>query len=305
MQKEYERFAGAIVGMMTGDALGAQVEFMSVLSIKDYFSCCSSHLCMMRNPEKVLKAGQVTDDSEMAFSLGYAIIENNGSYNPTTVRKHYIKWANSRPMDIGITTQNALMREHYDPRSEANGALMRISPLAAFYRNKTDAEIAKLAKADCNITHINRICESCNELYSIAIAHLIKGEPLMNMYNWLCSYAKEKEYPQAVIEVLQNSQYRPPRTYTSKIGWVLTAFHNAFYRLINEASFDDIMRTTILSGGDTDTNAAIAGALAGAYYGINEIPDDWIITMKTCEPDRPKKYHPRSGLKMVQDLWEM
>lgn len=66
---------------------------------------------------------------------------------------------------------------------------------------------------------------------------------------------------------------RGPEQYT---GWVLNALQNAFYRLLHSSSFEEGVIDTVRSGGDTDTNAAIAGALLGAVHGRDAVPKQWL-----------------------------
>jgi ADP-ribosylglycohydrolase len=63
--------------------------------------------------------------------------------------------------------------------------------------------------------------------------------------------------------------------YSSKMCWVLIALGNAFWQLLHATTLEKGVVSTVMAGGDTDTNAAIAGALLGAVHGREAIPLQW------------------------------
>ena len=76
----------------------------------------------------------------------------------------------------------------------------------------------------------------------------------------------------------------PPDDFVHQQGWVLIAFRNALWQLLNAESLEEGVVDTVMRGGDTDTNAAICGALLGAVHGREAIPDRWIETIQGCRP---------------------
>ena len=92
----------------------------------------------------------------------------------------------------------------------------------------------------------------------------------------------------------------PPADFQHQMGWVLTALHNAFYHLTATPDPVEALVRTVGAGGDTDTNAAIAGALLGAAEGRKAWPASWSLPVLTCRPDaglgvarpRPEEYWP-------------
>jgi ADP-ribosylglycohydrolase len=65
---------------------------------------------------------------------------------------------------------------------------------------------------------------------------------------------------------------------------VLIAFQNALYQLLHAENLEEGIVNTVMCGGDTDTNAAICGALLGAVYGCDAIPEQWFQSVLTCRP---------------------
>jgi hypothetical protein len=95
-------------------------------------------------------------------------------------------------------------------------------------------------------------------------------------------------------------QGKGPDDFMRQEGWVLTAFQNAFRHLANGTPIEDALIETVNNGGDTDTNAAICGALLGAAQGRTCIPERWSTPVLACRPladagaahPRPARYWP-------------
>jgi ADP-ribosylglycohydrolase len=92
-------------------------------------------------------------------------------------------------------------------------------------------------------------------------------------------------------------------------GWVVLALQNAFFCLMN-MDFEEALVSTVGQGGDTDTNAAIAGALLGAAHGRDAVPQRWVFAVLSCRPlaesgalrPRPTEYWPDDILELSEAL---
>jgi ADP-ribosylglycohydrolase len=113
------------------------------------------------------------------------------------------------------------------------------------------------------------------------------------------------------MAVLEKAAVAPPDDFMHSQGWVLIALQNAFYRLVNAPSATDGVVQTVRSGGDTDTNAAICGALLGAVYGRTAWPEQWQAMVLSCRPlygvtttkqPRPAALWPADALQLVERL---
>lgn len=103
----------------------------------------------------------------------------------------------------------------------------------------------------------------------------------------------------------------PPADFTKQQGWVLIALWNAFFQLLNAQTAEEAIVNTIMRGGDTDTNAAIAGALVGAVYAVEGLPGRWTSTVLECRPmtgapavhqPRPSQYWPVDAMDLARYL---
>jgi ADP-ribosylglycohydrolase len=93
-------------------------------------------------------------------------------------------------------------------------------------------------------------------------------------------------------------------------GWVLIALQNAFFQLFAAKNAEEAIVATVGCGGDTDTNAAIAGALAGALHGRGAFPARWIFPLLACRSlsaagarqPRPSAYWTDDALDLAEAL---
>ena len=257
-------------------------------------------------------AGQPTDDSEMALALARMIVRL-GTYDREEARASYVDWLNSNPFDCGSTVCGGLT-DRLNYASQANGAMMRISPLGIFGATCSPEQVAQWAQEDAAITHPNEICGQSNALFAMAIALAISSEIAPNaLYARIQNWAREMSADDALQQVISRAQDAPPKDYILKQGWVLIAFQNALWQLLHADSLEDGTVDTVMRGGDTDTNAAIAGALLGAVYGKEAVPTQWVEAILNCRPDvmyrkvnrpRPRCYWPVDALELAANLLE-
>ena len=302
------RAQGCLLGQLIGDALGSLVEFKSPQEIR------------RRYPDGVRDmadggtwgtiAGQPTDDSEMALMLARTLVAQ-GRFDAEEIRKAYVFWLDSGPFDCGTTIQSGLTGWH-SPDSQANGAMMRISPLGIFGVNYELEKVAEWARQDAAFTHIHPLCQQANALFAMAISHAVgTGCGANDLYERIVVWADEMDAHESLRKTIASAAAAPPDDFVRSQGWVLIAFRNALWQLLYAASAEDGIVETIMHGGDTDTNAAISGALLGAVHGREAIPGRWVETICNCRPragaagvhkPRPKCFWPADALALAEQL---
>ena len=164
------RAQGSLLGQLAGDAFGGLVEFMSPGEIRRQYPHGVRHLTDGGIWNTI--AGQPTDDSEMALMLARTLVDD-GDYQAEHARKAYVFWLDSNPFDCGNTVLNGL-RGSPNPESQANGAMMRISPLGIFGAGYNLPRVAEWARQDAAITHPHPVCQQANALFAIAIANAVR-----------------------------------------------------------------------------------------------------------------------------------
>lgn len=302
------RAEGCLLGQLAGDALGSLVEFQSADQIRAAYPEGVRLLHDGGTWDTI--AGQPTDDSELALALARLLVRD-GEFRPESALAEYKHWLESPPFDCGNTIRKGLCGQP-DRVSQANGALMRISPLGIFGAKRPLDQVMHWARQDAALTHPHQVCQDVNALFVAAIATAIRtGEPPSAIYRQTRETAAAIQASTAIFSVIEAAATHPPAQYDKSMGWVLIAFQNALFQLLHAPDLESGVVDTISRGGDTDTNAAIAGALLGAVYGRTAIPGQWSDAVLNCRPDprdprvqqpRPQCYWPVDALELSAHL---
>ena len=305
---QLSRAQGCLLGQLAGDALGSLVEFQSLERIRRNYPNGVRELCDGGTYNTI--AGQPTDDSELALLLARMLAET-GTYDPDAARKAYRFWFDSDPFDCGMTIAAGL--EGYpNLESQANGAMMRVSPLGIFGANHPPETLREWARQDAALTHPHPVCLQANALFVLAIAHAIRtGPESQSLYEQVVHWAESAEVEPPLMTVVRDAAHAPPEDFVRYQGWVLIAFQNALWQLLHAPDLEAGVVDTVMRGGDTDTNAAICGALLGAAYGLDAIPAQWADRVLNCRPQagqpgvsrpRPECFWPVDALELAGRL---
>lgn len=319
-----ERVQGCLLGQFAGDALGSMVEFQGATTIRARYPGGLREI----GPSPVFRtlAGQPTDDSELALALARTLLRD-GAFVEDSIAAAYAYWRRSGPFDvggtIGVATAAALealengespakaARAAANRASEANGALMRQSPLAVWGHALAPATLDELARADTTLTHPNHVCQDASAAYLVALAAAIReGLDAPAAYDRARAWDRERGASPTVTAALEAAAHAAP-AYERNQGHALIALQNAFYQALHAPSVEEGIVATVMGGGDTDTNAAIAGALLGAIHGARALPSQWRGAVLTCRPlhgtpgvdqPRPQGFWPVDALCLAERL---
>ncbi|MEQ9244445.1 MAG: ADP-ribosylglycohydrolase family protein, partial [Nitratireductor sp.] len=125
-------------------------------------------------------------------------------------------------------------------------------------------------------------CIAASSAFAAAIAGGIAGADRLTMWSLAHAHAGQGDGAAAVRKCLETALETGPAEFHTQMGWVMIALSNAFHRLVTAESFEEALVATVGCGGDTDTNAAICGALLGAAYGRDAIPLRWRRQVLAC-----------------------
>jgi ADP-ribosylglycohydrolase/fructose-1,6-bisphosphatase/inositol monophosphatase family enzyme len=300
------RAQGCLLGQVAGDSLGSLVEFETAAAIGRRYP--DGPRLLEDGGRWDTLAGQPTDDSEMALGLARSILAR-GRYEAEAALAAYREWYRSGPFDIGTTTRAALAG-YLVGESQANGSLMRASPLGIYAHGLGPEKAALLARQDSPLTHPNPVCGDAVAAYVVAVAHAVRhGDGALAAYDAALGWARGARATGPVMAALSAAADSPPTCEGETQGWVLVAFQNAFHELLHAPSLEAGVVATVRRGGDTDTNAAIAGALLGAVHGRDAIPAQWRQMVLSCRPHpsrarraRPERYWPIDVAEVAERL---
>ncbi len=302
------RAQGCFLGQLAGDSLGSLVEFQSPEKIRRRYPAGVRELADGGAWDTL--AGQPTDDSEMALILARTILKHGG-YNPDEAFAAYQFWLDSNPFDHGGTIYSALNGD-LNSGSQANGAMMRISPVGILGARQPLGLVGEWARQDAALTHPHPVCLQANALFAMAISFAIStGCRSADLYQKIKQWAVDMPVDSTLMDAILKAADAPPADYCHLQGWVLLAFQNALWQLLHAPSLEEGVVDTVMRGGDTDTNAAICGALLGAVYGLAAIPAQWSRCVLNCRPEdgkpgvhqpRPECFWPVDALTLAEKL---
>lgn len=268
-----ERVLGGLFGVACGDALGGTLEFTSRLEgIKKY----GYHKEIIGVGKMHLKPGDVTDDTTMTMCVAEGIIENPDS-PVDAIGRRFVEWYKSDPPDIGITCGDAIGKfincddwieagmkvyNYSGGMNAGNGSLMRCIPTALYYKDFD--KMVEVTKAQSDMTHCNVMASDACILYNTIVYKLLNGG---EKFETVKEVVKGHEDYEKVFSMLKEGLHPS--------GFVVDSLQCALWCFINNSNVEDIICEAVNLYGDPDTIGAIAGGLAGVYYGYSAIPDRW------------------------------
>ncbi|MDO9140753.1 MAG: ADP-ribosyl-[dinitrogen reductase] hydrolase [Methylobacter sp.] len=264
------RALGAYLGFAIGDALGATVEFMSPQQIQKRYGV---HQEMIGGGWLGLEAGQVTDDTQMSLAIGQAIIDHQG-WNIQAVADNFVAWLESDPPDIGNTCRRGIMRYRDKgelfglPRDDdaGNGACMRNLPVVLATLNRPDS-FNKWSLQQSHITHNHPLSDAATLALGKIVNLLIAGQDMD-----VC-----KQEAEQLVKQYGEFAYHPYQGKAS--AYIVDTVQTVLHYFFNTDSFESCLIATVNQGADADTTGALAGMLAGAKYGVEQIPKYWLTQL--------------------------
>jgi ADP-ribosyl-[dinitrogen reductase] hydrolase len=286
-----KRILGALWGAVVGDALGVPVEFTSraerekdpVFDMRGYGTFD-------------LPAGSWSDDSSLMLCTIEGLL---GGLDTERIGRIFIRWLREAHLtpygivfDVGFGTSEAI--RHIEQgviaeragsageRNNGNGSLMRILPVAVYCLSMTDDEMVRHAHRVSSITHAHpRSLMACG-MYCLMARLLLHGKPLNEAYVSMIASAKDiYDKPPFLGElphfnrILDGEIGLYPEKKIESDGYVVHTIEAALWCLMTTTSYRDAVLKAVNLGHDTDTTAIVTGGLAGAYYGLQAIPEEW------------------------------
>jgi ADP-ribosyl-[dinitrogen reductase] hydrolase len=278
---------GCLAGLAVGDALGGPVEFMS------RFEIAQRHGGVLRKMVGggwlKLKPGETTDDTAMARALAESIVAQ-GQLDVDDVARRYVAWLQTKPKDVGNITKLALrawekgvtlpaaaMGAHRQlgGKSAGNGTIMRCPPIALRYIYD-ERRLIDGSRDEALITHFDPQAWTGSVAVNLLISYLLHDLPFDEALKRVAARVRrEPRSAHAVAEVLETASPTIRSDALPTTGYVLDTLRIAVWALLAHTSFEEAVTAAVNLGGDADTQGAVTGALAGARWGYEAIPERW------------------------------
>jgi ADP-ribosyl-[dinitrogen reductase] hydrolase len=285
-----DKFKGCMIGLACGDYLGAPVEFtFSRADVESFFAGNQlKPVDFLDDGNRRHVAGYYTDDTCMAMCLAQSLIEKGFDTKDQFIR--YKQWLfeglnthyGDKSIGVGNHTFGVLAKvnennlpselDHHE-RHGGNGALMKCAPIGLlYYQNFT--ELKDYTIKSTIITHNSRdavwSCMVQNSFIAYALLDQDKSE-FVRLF-----LADFPDCPVNIKELVTLPYTEMPgRVKLENSGYTLHSLKISLYSFFRSNNFEEAVTESVFMAGDADTQGAIVGALAGAYYGYENIPVDW------------------------------
>lgn len=294
------------MGVVTGDALGCPVQFKSRAEIARH-----PITGMIGYGTFNLPPGSWTDDSSLTLAL-LDSIRRTGTVDYTDIMDNFVRWLDDGEFtpygyayDIGRGTMQAICRYKRnrkphksgsdDEHNNGNGSLMRILPACLYCLDKelSDREAIDIIHKVGGLTHAHiRANIACGLYYFMAKEILASSDPLGTClqrgldhgFAFYEDYLADRDNLKYYVRLRDlEAFFSEPVDMIRSSGYVVDTLEAAVWCLVTTDSFEEALLKAVNLGLDTDTVGAVAGGLAGLFYGCEEIPGDWLSSIKKRE----------------------
>jgi ADP-ribosylglycohydrolase len=293
-----DRALGAILGTACGDALGAGYEFGPPLADEVPVTMDGGHRGFGWEP------GEWTDDTAMTIPVLRAMADGLSLEDEATLDRIVVEWTAwaRTATDVGNQTRSVLSGLGPTPtalgaraaskrfqlttgRSAGNGSLMRTAPVALAYLSDPNPDrVAVVAREVSDLTHLDPDAGDACVLWSVAMWNAVR-DGRFDIDDAMGALATEDRRERWRV-LLDEAEHQQPRDF-DRNGWVVQALQGAWSAMTHAGlgrdgveptseRVRDAIERAVRGGRDTDTVAAIAGALVGAVAGASFLPAEWL-----------------------------
>jgi len=281
------RYKGAMLGLAIGDALGAPVEFQK----RGTFEPISS----FRGGGKFsLQAGEWTDDTAMTLCLAQSLVEQQG-FDPLNQLEKYVTWlhtgymsCNGKAVGVGKTIYRSLIRymrtkqpytDIVHEKFSGNGSLMRLAPVCIYYAKDME-QCVEYAKLSSKTTHGSPVAVDCCRYMAYVIVRLFSCENKEEVFSekfkeetW--AFFRNEKLHEALEPIVCGTYMEKSNAGILSTGYAVHSLEAALWSFYHSNSFEKALLLAVNLGDDADTVGAITGQIAGAFYGVEKIPESW------------------------------
>jgi ADP-ribosyl-[dinitrogen reductase] hydrolase len=283
---DVDRAEGVLLGLACGDALGRPVEFETPARILAQYGEVTE---MLANGTWGKPAGTVTDDTDMACCLARSLVACEG-FDPADVADRFVAWYESGPFDVGSMTSAALGRirdgEPWDVAGQrvweaaaeganaGNGSVMRAPPLAVAFRAQED-RLVETSRESSRITHADPRCTAGCAVLNLTLAGLLEDreDSLSRALERVESPAALRDALAPVVAGAVDSED------LRSTGYVVDTLQTALWYGLRSDTAEAALVDVVNMGGDADTVGAVTGAVVGARFGADALPEAWLADL--------------------------
>ncbi|WP_413291079.1 ADP-ribosylglycohydrolase family protein [Bdellovibrio sp. HCB337] len=279
-----------LLGLHAGDSLGATIEFLPASP------AWNTHTEIIGGGEFHWKPGEATDDTDLMLCV-LKSIRSIESFDFNILKAEMLNWYHSKPPDIGNTTKKGLanleaglpLREcgFVDNTFQGNGSIMRVAPLAlmkenadGIYKDAHYSSLLNIMITQTKMTHGHQHCVDSDVIFIAALKSALAGDSKQQVYDRALQTAKDVSSEIALrIEALPHLSWSEMKT----SGFCVDTLCAALWAFLKYNSLEESVTAIVNRGDDADSCGAVTGALCGAHYGVQAVPERWLQTLELKE----------------------
>jgi poly(ADP-ribose) glycohydrolase ARH3 len=286
------KFLGCLIGTAIGDALGARWEGRGMSRSEDIVS-------LAEKLEQLI----YTDDTHMTIGIAESLMESkgfNGEHMAQTFIKNYDAepwrgYGPGPPRIFGMIKSgeawDSAANGLYRGGSFGNGSAMRVAPVGLLYSRNLD-KLREIAYRSSSITHSHELGREGAAIQACAVALALNTPADEDIdravfLSSLQNFIRDRLYKEKIAQMRELLDEQDKEKVVAVLGNGIEAPRSvptAIYCFLSQPqSYKDTVIYAISLGGDTDTIAAMAGAISGAYLGIEAIPSKWRVKLENKE----------------------
>lgn len=291
-----ERMLGCLLGAVVGDALGVPVEFRGRDELAaDPVTGPRGHGTYDQPP------GTWSDDSSLLLATADSLAQQG--LDPPDMMRCFSAWLKGQAytphgavFDVGIATRSAITRYQrglprdqwggQDERDNGNGSLMRIAPLSLYVHRLPPQAIIERSAEVSALTHAHPRSLLCCGYFSLVLRGVLGGQGL----GAAMAEASEAIGPfvtpaerGVLARILDGSVVDAPADQIRGSGYVVHCLEASLWCASRHHTYESAVLAAIGLGEDTDTTAAVTGALTGAIHGLRAVPEAWLRVLASRE----------------------
>lgn len=305
MNQTQDSYRGALIGAAVGDSLGGTVDDLSRDEVKEKFGI---HRELVGGGRLNLKAGEVGDDTGLAFVVAKSLAEHNET-DARDIANRMVEYMNNGSVGRGIgpTTRSVLnlikpkgkdlfapARKTWEQRggdTAGSGCIARVIP-ASLLRRLQFRELIEDTIIISRLTHWDQRCVDAAIAFNFGISYLTSGKDpsklLFKTWRFLADARSSKDYretvgedeaPQDMVKYLKAVNDVSYDELQAN-GMAIETTQAAYWLTLNAIDFEEGLVRAVNLGGDAATLGSVAGALLGARFGVQAIPDRWVSSLE-------------------------
>lgn len=327
MNQTQDSYRGALIGAAVGDALGATVDRLSRSEVKEKFGV---HREIVGGGRLNLQPGEAGDDTGLALAVAESLAEK-GIFEIKDIARRMTEYENTdgaghgmgpttsavipnlKPKGKDIFAAAKKVHQQYGGDAAGSGCIARVAPVAMLRRVLFKEMVTETIDV-CRLTHVDQRCVDACIAFNFGVSYLTSGKDpsklLFKTWRFLADNRETKEYKELFGEATLTAEQDMVKALKAvntisyddlkANGKAIETTQAAYWLTLNAIDFEEGLVRAVNLGGDAATLGAVVGALLGARFGEQAIPERWLESLnkrenlekvadRLCKLGEPKK----------------